>query len=97
MRDTITAEDVQSMVSHWLGTPVNGYLGSDYGQDLKSILHSPFAAGLADEQVGKLRRDVPVLDILPRGAVNLYALPSPPDKVNIVVDVSGTLTVAPEV
>jgi hypothetical protein len=28
MKPTITAQDIQAMVSHWLSTPPNGYLGS---------------------------------------------------------------------
>ncbi|MDI1279074.1 hypothetical protein [Methylobacter sp.] len=34
MNDNIMTTDIHEMISHWLKTPKNGYLGSDYGNDL---------------------------------------------------------------
>lgn len=87
----ITGLDVQNMVGHWLKTPVNGYLGSDYGQDLKSMLQRPPSAGDADQQIAKIHSDIPVVDVLPDGSVNFYALHSGVDRVDIVLEVAGTV------
>ncbi len=83
---SITGVDIQSMVQHWLNTPVNGYLGSDYGSDLKSLLHNPQRFGIADGFIAKLKRDVPVLQSFP---INLYSVPRDVDKLDIVIEVAG--------
>ncbi len=77
------------MVSHWLHTPVNGYLGSDYGQDLKSLLQLPQSDGRPEEQLQKLREDVPVLQVLPPNSVNLYGVQTLPDRLDLVIEVAG--------
>lgn len=87
----ITATDIQEMVSHWLSTPVNGYLGSSYGADLPSLLFAPLTSGAADAFLAKLKADVPVLASLPAGAVDLYSIPEGPDKLRIYIDVLGTV------
>lgn len=86
----ITGNDVQGMVSHWLRAPVNGYLGSGYGQDAKSMLQRPLIDTGADEFIAKLRADVQILDALPDGAVNLYGVPKGVDRMDIVIDVAGS-------
>lgn len=86
----VTGTDVQSMIGHWLKTPVNGYLGSSYGQDTKALLQQPQATGEANAYIAKLRVDVPVLDLLPSNAVNLYGLHSGVDRLDIVLEVAGT-------
>lgn len=88
--ETITAPDIQNMVDHWLHTPVNGYLGSDYGQDLKALLQQPQLAGLADEALAKLTNDVSVLQILPAGSTNIYGVHTQPDRLDLVIEVAGT-------
>lgn len=85
----LTGQDVQNMVGHWLNTPVNGYLGSDYGQDFKRILQRPPSAGDADAQIAKLQSDVPVIGVLPKGSTNLYAVHSGVDRTDVVLEVSG--------
>lgn len=85
----ITPQETQKMVTHWLNTPMNGYLGSDYGQDAKSLLQRPFSDGGADNFLQKLQDDVPVLTVMPSGTVNLYSSPTPPDKLNLVIEVAG--------
>ncbi len=52
---TITGNEIQGMVGHWLKTPVNGYLGSDYGQDVKALLQQPQTDGAPDAFLQKLR------------------------------------------
>ncbi len=86
---TITGNDIQLMVSHWLKTPVNGYLGSGYGQDIKGLLHQPLSDGSPESVLQKLREDVPVLQSLPEGATNLYSIESPPDRIDLVIEVAG--------
>jgi len=86
----ISSTDIQSMVSHWLATPLNGYLGSGYGQTVTDLLQTPLRAGLADAVIAKLRADVPILGALPRGAINLYSEPDGVDKLRIYIDVNGS-------
>lgn len=86
----ITGTDVQNSVSHWLKSPVNGYLGSGYGQDTKAMLQQPQSLGQADAYIAKLRSDVPALDILPQDAVNLYGVHSNIDRMEIVLEVLGS-------
>jgi hypothetical protein len=88
--DKITATDIQAMVSYWLATPVNGYLGSNFGQTVTDLLQAPMRAGQADAVLAKLRQDVPILAALPPGALNLYAVDEGPDKLRIYIDVNGT-------
>lgn len=94
----ITAREIQAMVSHWLHTPVNAYLGSDYGQDANSLLQIPFSnAAEADAFLQKLMTDVPVLRVLPAGSLNLYSVKTAPDKVEIVIEVAGQVLPVAEV
>jgi hypothetical protein len=88
--ETITPTDIQDMVNHWLNTPVNGYFGSDYGQDLKALLQQPQLSGLADETLAKLTDDVPILQILPLGSTNIYGVHTQPDRLDLVIEVAGT-------
>lgn len=85
----ITPSDIHDMARHWLHTPAFGYLGSDYGQDLKSLLQRPHADTAADAFLAKMRGDLPVLQVLPAGAVNLYARESGIDRLDIVLDIAG--------
>lgn len=68
----LTARDIQTSVRHWLHTPPNGYLGSRYGSPIADMLQSPMASGLADSIIDKAREDVPMLQALRPGAVNIY-------------------------
>ncbi len=94
---TITGKDIQEMVRHWLDTPVSGYLGSDYGQDIKSLLQLAQSDGAPEALLEKLRLDVPVLQALPSGAVNLYSVQTPPDRLDLVIEVAGQAITVPEV
>lgn len=72
MQNLVTLTEINGMVTHWLGTPLNGYLGSDYGQEIQSLLQSPMQTALGDAFIDKLVSDVPLLGAMPDGAVNLY-------------------------
>lgn len=85
----ITAIEIQKMVRHWLETPAFGYLGSDYGQDIKSMLQKPLSTIEADEFLNKLRQDVPILNVMPEGAVNLYVQDEAPDKRKLIIEIAG--------
>jgi len=89
--EKITATELQGMVTHWAGTPPNGYLGSSYGADTLSMLQTPMKTGLADAYLKKLRVDVPLVGALPPGAVNVYAQDQGPDKRTIFIEASGEL------
>lgn len=85
----ITPTEIHDMARHWLHTPACGYLGSDYGQDAKSLLQRPHMDTAADAFLAKLRRDVPVLQVLPTGALNLYGRPVGADRLELVLDIAG--------
>ena len=85
----INPEDASAMARHWLGTPVGGYLGQDYGSDPYSLLHNPMGAGTADGFLAKLRADVPLFANAPADAVNLYAVETGMDSYRLMLDVAG--------
>jgi len=89
MANPVTPQDVISQVHHWLSCRVNGYLGSDYGSDLKSLLHTPLSGGLAEELIAKCKQDVPILTQAPAGSINVYAISEGMDVKRIVFEVSG--------
>jgi hypothetical protein len=91
MTTRITARDLAGMVGHWLGCPVNGYLGSDYGTDLKALLQTPLAAGLADGLIAKARQDIALLAASPPDTVNVYAAQTALDEQTIYFEVAGEL------
>lgn len=91
MTTKITMREVHDMVGHWLDTPANGYLGSTYGADAKSMLQKPLSdTSAADAFIAKLRNDVPILGIIPEDQVGLYHRSEGVDKKNIVLRLSGT-------
>lgn len=92
---TVTGNDIQDMVGHWLKSPTNGYLGSDYGQDLPALLQRPQADGSADDFLEKLREDVPLINALPDGSTNIYGVKRSPDRLDLVIEVAGTLQTIP--
>ena len=86
---TITGAEISGMLEHWLNTPTNGYLGSEYGQDIRSLLQRPSADGAAGEFLAKMAEDIPVLTALPSDSVQMYGLPSGVDRLDIVLEVAG--------
>lgn len=91
MENNVTSLDIQNMVGHWLQTPINGYFGLDFGQDLKALLQNPQLEGQADSQIAKLKADLPVLTVLPAGSVNIYGTHSGVDALNLFIEVAGTI------
>ena len=89
----INAEDIQGMISHWLATPVNGYLGSDYGCDAKSLLQKALHSGIADAFIAKMKKDIPILSVIPQENISLYSIPEPPDKLRLFIAIAGITTV----
>ncbi len=91
----INGEDIQDMVRHHVGCPPNGYLGSPYGTDVKSMIQTPMASGNADAFVAKMKSDLPVIGL--SGAdTNIYLTDDAPDKKHLIIDVSGQLVIAGE-
>lgn len=92
---TIAAQDLQGMVSHWLGCPPNGYLGSDYGSGVEDLLHTPLESGAADALVAKLRTDIRIMGELPESDLEVLAASSPPDRLTLFFQVAGALVALP--
>lgn len=77
------------MVEHWLGCPPRGYLGSSYGSDVKSLLQTPMAAGLADDLVRKCQTDIPLVSGLPDGGLDVTLYDTDIDRKVIVFGIAG--------
>lgn len=77
------------MVTHWLGTPEGGYLGSTYGSNIKALLQRPQVDSGADEFIQKMKIDIPILNALPGDAINIFGVHSFPDRLDIVLEVYG--------
>jgi hypothetical protein len=87
----LNASTIPDQIRHHLHTPLNAYLGSDYGTDPKSLLQRALTAGEPEAFLAKMQRDVPMLGLLAPGALNLYAAASRerPDRLDLVIEVSG--------
>ncbi|WP_352309087.1 hypothetical protein [Psychrobacter sp. W2-37-MNA-CIBAN-0211] len=57
----IDAQNVKSMVEHWLKTPPNGYFSSSYGADVRNLLLRDLSTDSANALLKKLRADIPLL------------------------------------
>lgn len=87
----LTPRDLEAMIEHWLQTPAGSYYGSSYGSNIKNTLQRPMQDREADEVIRKMTEDIPILQMLPAGSVNLYSYVDP-DKVDvshIVIQVAG--------
>src|SRR5690554_1073261 len=73
MKNPITADLLMNAIGHWLGTPVGSYLGSTYGNPQVGLLQKPLRDPSAgDAMLAKMREDLPLLQAMPAGAVDLY-------------------------
>jgi Concanavalin A-like lectin/glucanases superfamily len=90
----ITAKDVQDMVTHWLGCPLNGYFGSSYGSSLTDKLLTPQSTGGVEAELNKMQDDVPILRQLPSDVVSAWVERRGPDQANLFIDVAGSLLIA---
>lgn len=86
-----TAEDIQAMVTHWLGSPPNAYLGSSYGANLDGLVQSAMSTAAADAVIAKLRDDIPVLAQLPPDQVELLGEQVGPDQIRLAIGVAGSV------
>ena len=86
----ITAQDLQEMVTHWLGCRPNGYLGSSYGSGLQDLLQTPLSGGGADALIAKLRNDIAVMAQLAPDTLNVYSERVGVDKLKLFFEVAGT-------
>lgn len=89
----ITAQDIQRMITHWLQTLPNGYLGSDYGSDAKSLLQKALHSGVADAFIEKMKKDLPILSVIPQENIGLYSIPELPDKLRLFIAIDGITSV----
>lgn len=88
---SVTAEDLQAMVTHWLGCPPNGYLGSGYGSGIQELLQTPLNGGAADRLTAKLREDIAIVGQLPQGALDVQGEEVGPDQLKLYFQVAGAL------
>ena len=86
---TLNGHDVAEMVGHWTETPMNGYLGSSYGQNFKSFLQQPQTVVVGNSFIQKLQKDVDILQVLPPDAVNMYSVPKGTDGAEVILSVAG--------
>jgi len=86
---TITGKDIQAMVTHWLQTPAEGYLGSSYGQSAKNLLQNPQNSGNAESFIKKLKSDIPLLASLPDSSISLYGVNNSVDKLDIILQIAN--------
>lgn len=86
---TITAQDLEGQIRHWLSTPVGSYLGSSYGSPLRDKLQRPMSESM-DDVIAKLKHDVPMLTMLGAGAVNILEYEGDSiDKTHLIIEVAG--------
>lgn len=71
-RNIFNSAFVLNQVQHWLATPANGYLGSDYGTDIQSYLFRPMDSFEGDEIIAKMKQDIPILQGASEGLINIF-------------------------
>lgn len=86
--EQITGNDINGMAQHWLNTPMLGYLGSDYGNDIKSWLQEPQSSITADRLVAKIEDDIPILKMVD-DAVRVFSEHSGVDAEVISISIAG--------
>lgn len=84
----ITGRDLSLMTDHWMNTPPNGYLGSDYGQNANLLLQNPQKDLASDKILKKLKNDVPILGVIGANAVSMYEVSKSYDQSDIVLVVA---------
>ncbi len=87
----INYEFIAKQLAHWLNCPPNGYLGSDYGIDLKQYLHKPMNTFEADKIIAKMRVDIPVLSLLPENSINILIQDIDDDGKRILIQVADRI------
>ncbi|MFJ3487113.1 hypothetical protein ACIPL1_27395 [Pseudomonas sp. NPDC090202] len=89
MAETLNTDLLFRMIAHWLNTKPNSYYGTTYGNPLEDMLQKPLNSPIADAFLAKMRQDIPVLDALPSGTINLYTTNEGVDVKNIYIEVAG--------
>lgn len=84
----INYDFVATQLAHWLNCPANGYLGSDYGIDLKQYLHKPMSTFAANQIIAKMKADIPVLAMLPENAINIFVEDNGDDGKHIYIQIA---------
>lgn len=90
MDDELNVDLLFRMVGHWLATAPNSYHGSTYGAPLMELLQKPLNSPIADAFLAKMRVDIPVLQALPMGTINMYAENKGIDRKSIFIEISGS-------
>lgn len=88
--DTFNVDLLFRMIAHWAATRPNTYLGSTYGAPTEELLQKPLSSPIADAYLAKMREDLPVLDALPPGVVNIHASSSGVDRKQIYIEINGS-------
>ena len=78
-----------SQISHWIYTPQNAYLGSNYGVDLYQYLQSPLTTQVADEIVAKMRQDIPALASIADDELQIFTRTKHGDTLILIISVLG--------
>lgn len=86
----VTLDRIMKMISHWMATRANNYIGSRYGSDPLSLLHQPLDTLSADAYIAKLKEDIPILAQL-GDAVNIYQQEVGNDKKRIFIEFNGQM------
>ena len=88
---TVTADFISGQINHWISTPQNSYLGSNYGIDLKQYLHKSINEFDGDAIIAKMRHDIPVLQSIGSNNLNIYFQKKSFDKICFYIDVNGLI------
>ena len=68
----ITPEVLEGMIRHFFRSPEGCYLGEEYGENHKEVLHKPMLAGDVDALIKKMVNDIPVLSLFGTNNISIY-------------------------
>lgn len=70
----VTSTEIIDMVTHWVSTKPNTFFGSDYGgfAMIKELLQKPMLSASANAIINKMKKDVPILSVMPKNMINIY-------------------------
>lgn len=88
--DTFNVDLLFRMIAHWVATKPGTYYGSSYGAPLEEMLQKPLSSPIADAFLAKMRQDIPAVEALPAGTINLYATNEGFERKNIFIEISGS-------